>query len=259
MGGVVQLRGVRVGQGRAKIAASLCESELDALLDEADRLVAAGADIAEWRVDHLLEAHPAGPFEGVATALRSRLGQVPLLVTVRSAVEGGRVDLDDARYATTVAAALEGGDADAVDLEHRRGAVLPGLVADAREAGVRVVVSSHDLTGTPGPEQIAEHLAVMADAGGDVVKLAVTARGPDDVLALLQGTSAAAQRLSVPVVTMAMGPVGLVSRLCGEVFGSAVTFGALDAPSAPGQIGIARLREVVGLVHEHGTGTSAAR
>lgn len=258
MGGAAQLRGVTVGAGRAKIAASLCAASPPALLEEADRLVAAGADIAEWRVDHLLEADPKAPVGQVPAALRPRLGELPLIVTLRSAREGGRVELDDARYADAVTAALQHGGADAVDLELARADVLTGLVGAAREAGARVVVSHHDLTGTPSAEQIVDRLAAMVDVGADVAKVAVTAHGPDDLLVLLTATRTAAQRLPVPVVTMAMGPVGLVSRLCGEVFGSSITFGALDAPSAPGQIDIARLRDVVGLVHEYGTGGPAA-
>ncbi|WP_413451813.1 type I 3-dehydroquinate dehydratase [Georgenia phoenicis] len=250
MSGVVRLRDVAVGQGRVKIAASLSSADPEALVAEAGRVVAAGVDIAEWRADHLLAARPGADLAQPATALRAPLGATPLLLTVRSAEEGGAVVLDDGAYAAAVSQLLHGGAGDAVDLELARGTVLPGLVDRARQAGVRVLVSSHDVTGTPPAAEIADRLAAMAAAGGDIVKMAVTARGPLDVIALLEATWTAERELDVPVVTMAMGAPGLVSRLCGEVFGSAVTFGAVDRASAPGQIDVARLRGVVGLVHE---------
>jgi 3-dehydroquinate dehydratase-1 len=251
MSGVVRLRDVPVGEGRVKIAAPLCSPTPEGLLEEAGRVAAAGVDIAEWRADHLLAARPDAPLRELPGALRDRLGATPLLLTVRSAEEGGEVALDDAAYAAAVQALLDGGAGDAVDVELARGGVLPALVDRARETGARVLVSSHDFAGTPPAAEMADRLAAMAAAGADVVKIAVTARDSLDVIALLEATCTADRELDVPVVTMAMGPLGLVSRLCGEVFGSAVTFGAVDRASAPGQIDVARLQDVVGLVHEH--------
>ncbi|MCM3660439.1 type I 3-dehydroquinate dehydratase [Georgenia satyanarayanai] len=251
MSGVVRLRDVAVGEGRVKIAASLCSPTAEGLFEEAGRVTAAGVDIAEWRADHLLAARPDAPLRELPAAVRARLGAMPLLLTVRSAEEGGKVTLDDTAYATAVSALLDDGSGDAVDLELARGSVLAGLVDRARETGARVVVSSHDVTGTPPLAEMVDRLAAMAATGADVVKIAVTAQDPLDVIALLEATCTADRELDVPVVTMAMGPVGLVSRLCGEVFGSAVTFGSVDSASAPGQIDVGRLRDVVGLVHEH--------
>src|SRR5690554_6647767 len=244
MSGVVRLRDVPVGEGRVKVAAPLCAATPEDLLAEAGRVAAAGVDLAEWRADYLLAAHPDAPLTALPAALHGPLGAVPLLLTVRSADEGGQVELTDSEYATAVAALLQGGG-DAVDLELARLSVLPDLVDRAHDAGARVLVSSHDVTGTPPAAEIADRLAAMAAAGADIVKIAVTAHGP------LDATHIAHRELEVPVVTMAMGAAGLVSRLCGEVFGSAVTFGSVDSASAPGQIDVARLREVVGLVHEH--------
>lgn len=252
MSTVVQLRGVRVGAGRVKIAASLTSATPGDLASEAGRVVAAGADLAEWRADYLLAAHPDHPLDELPGRLRPHLGDLPLLATVRSDVEGGQVRLTDAQYAAHTAALLRAGDVDAIDLELARGPVLAELAAQAVDAGVRVVVSQHHVSDTPPAARIVEQLGRMAQAGADIVKIAVTARSPQDVLELLTATTRASAELPVPVVTMAMGPAGLVSRLCGEVFGSAVTFGAVDRASAPGQIDIGRLRDVVQIVHEHG-------
>lgn len=252
MSTVVRLRGVPVGEGRTKVAAPLVAEDAAGLVAEAGRVAAAGVDLAEWRADHALAAGTAPA--GLPSALRRRLGDVPLLLTVRSAEESGAVRLDDAGYAAAVTALLEPDGGDAVDLELARRAVLPDLLTQAHAAGLRVVLSAHDLTGTPPVPEIVDRLSAMAAAGADIAKVAVTAHGPRDVLALLEATAAARETLDLPVVTMAMGPVGLVSRLCGEVFGSAVTFGAVDRPSAPGQIDVRRLRDVVDLVHEHAGG-----
>ena len=41
----------------------------------------------------------------------------------------------------------------------------------------------------------------------------------------------------------------VISRLCGEVFGSSMTFGAAKKASAPGQMGVNDLNTVLGLLH----------
>ena len=52
-----------------------------------------------------------------------------------------------------------------------------------------------------------------------------------------------------PVVTMSMGEKGSLSRFSGEIFGSAITFGVVGKASAPGQIPIEELRELMSMFH----------
>ena len=52
-----------------------------------------------------------------------------------------------------------------------------------------------------------------------------------------------------PIITMSMAGTGVISRLAGEVFGSALTFGAAAKASAPGQMGVEDLKQVLTLLH----------
>ncbi|MFC4554639.1 type I 3-dehydroquinate dehydratase [Georgenia faecalis] len=246
----VMLRGVPVGGGPAKVAASLTSAASAELVAEAGRLVAAPVDVAEWRVDHFAQvADRAAVLEALA-AVREALGDVPLVATVRGAAEGGNVELGDDAWASLAADLVTSGHVDALDVEVARpSAVVAAAVASARAAGVAVLASSHDLTGTPPAEEILARLERMVALGADLAKVAVTAHRPADVLALLAATAGAAERLDRPVITMAMGPLGVVTRIGGEAFGSSLTFGALDRASAPGQVPVAELRAAVDLIH----------
>ena len=51
-----------------------------------------------------------------------------------------------------------------------------------------------------------------------------------------------------PYITMSMGKLGLVSRISGELTGSAVTFGSASAASAPGQLPVGELRTILSLL-----------
>ena len=46
-----------------------------------------------------------------------------------------------------------------------------------------------------------------------------------------------------------MGPLGVMTRVCGEAFGSCLTFGTAGQVSAPGQIDARRLRTVLEIIH----------
>jgi 3-dehydroquinate dehydratase-1 len=82
--------------------------------------------------------------------------------------------------------------------------------------------------------------------GADVAKLAVMPRSPSDVLRLLDTTLQANAALRIPLITMSMGSLGAVSRVCGWQYGSSVTFAVGHQVSAPGQIPIAALRGAIG-------------
>ena len=52
-----------------------------------------------------------------------------------------------------------------------------------------------------------------------------------------------------PVITMSMGALGAVSRLAGETFGSAMTFANPGQASAPGQVSLNIVNEVLDALH----------
>ena len=58
------------------------------------------------------------------------------------------------------------------------------------------------------------------------------------------------QECEKPLVSMAMGSIGSISRISRENFGSGITFGTVGAASAPGQIDVEELRTVLGIIHK---------
>ena len=128
---------------------------------------------------------------------------------------------------------------------------LSALKADciewqAHKAGVTVVCSSHDFHKTPSRTEMVTRLTAMQQAGADLPKLAVMPNSPSDVLELLAATAEMAeQHPETPVITMSMGALGAVSRLCGETFGSAMTFANPGQASAPGQVALDVVNEVL--------------
>jgi len=73
----------------------------------------------------------------------------------------------------------------------------------------------------------------------------------EDVLTLLSATNEMFKKYADrPIVTMSMGPLGVISRMSGEIFGSSMTFGAVGQVSAPGQIPVEQLATALDILHQ---------
>ena len=146
---------------------------------------------------------------------------------------------------------MQSGYADLIDVEVITGdEIVKQIIESAHAAGVKVVASNHDFFKTPDKDEIVSRLRKMQDLGADIPKIAVMPQNRKDVLTLLAATEEMSGTYADrPIITMSMAGTGVISRLCGEVFGSALTFGAAKKASAPGQMGVNDLSTVLGLLH----------
>lgn len=231
-------------QGPPKICVPLTSSSLPALLEELALAQSLPADLLEWRADC---------FDGGWNAALPRLAQaakLPLLCTVRTAGEGGNARLDPEEYEEAVRELLDTGGFRLIDIELACGGErVARLVKQARERGVLTVVSKHYFTKTPTVPQMLDLLTEMKALGADLPKLAVMPNSPLDVLALMEASVKARERLG-PVITMSMGGLGKLSRVAGSLTGSCLTFGAGENASAPGQIPAGALRAALELLDQ---------
>lgn len=245
----VVVRGVVLGTGRPKIIVPLTARTRAELTAQGRDAVAAAPDLIEWRVDHLLAggADPAAVVDA-GRELVAVLDGLPLLVTLRTAAEGGEHALTDQEYFACYQELLAASVGDLVDVEIMRD-VAAETIAAAHAASIPVVASNHDFDATPPRQELVRRLLLMAERGADVVKIAVMPQGPGDVLALLEATWEVRQEVAQPVITMSMAAAGVLSRVGGGVFGSAATFATVGAASAPGQVDVTTLRTVLNVVH----------
>ena len=270
--------------GLPAVAVSLTGPSLAQARTQARSAIDAGADVLELRVDLLEEAGalaaPA-PLDAATAAaqvleclrgLREAIDTTdgadagsPVLLTCRTAAEGGRAQLDDTAYGSLLRSVLDGltdwapeRRPAAIDIEVQRGC-LPQVCAQAHALSIDVVASFHDFEATPADEALEEVLARMAREGADLAKIAVWPTSADDLARLLgvcaRATAGAGERsgLGVPVAAMSMGALGAVSRVA-PAFGSALTFAVVPdeqgqaRASAPGQLPIQDVRRCLELL-----------
>ena len=234
--------------GRPCIIVPLTSSSPERLVEEASALASLPVDVAEWRVDMFCGS--SGVDEKTVTAALASLRKVlsvPLLATFRTTDEGGCCPMGDGEYEALCASLSESGLIDLLDVEaFFRSGRAKDIIARAHAAGVGVVASSHDFQATPPKDEMVRRLLYMQDElDADILKIAVMPRSRADVLALLSATEEASRLAKRPVITMSMGPLGVISRVCGQFFGSAATFGAAEKASAPGQMDVFSLDMVL--------------
>lgn len=239
----VQVRHVDIGVGAPKVIVSIMAAEEEAALARAKRIVSAGADICEWRVDQLGDLTRAS---SILPRLRACLGEMPLLATVRGRAEGGTAELAATELVDLTKQLCTSGQVDLIDVEVDHAGAVEAIQV-AKNSGVPVVGSRHILDGCPGRAEMAQLFSAMADLGVDICKLAVQPRTALDVANLLAACAQVSTQLPQPLIAIAMGELGKVSRAAGHIFGSAATFASLDQEaSAPGQLAIADLRRIIG-------------
>ena len=266
----VSLTGPTAAHARAQArhaidaGADVLELRVD-LLEEVDALVAFTEAPGEAATDSMVVATAAAQVLECLRRMTDVIDATPLLLTCRTAAEGGRARLDDSGYSALLRSVLDelagwepGRRPSAVDVEVQRGCLLQ-VSEQAHGLGIDVVASFHDFKATPVDDVLEDVLSRMASEGADLAKIAVWPTGADDVARLLGMCARAAAApgegtgLGLPVAAMSMGALGAVSRVA-PVFGSALTFAVVPdeqgetQASAPGQLPIQDVRRCLELL-----------
>ncbi|MGL5387233.1 MAG: type I 3-dehydroquinate dehydratase [Serratia sp. (in: enterobacteria)] len=247
----ITVKNIVFGEGAPKIIVSLMAKDIPGVIAEAQDYRHADFDILEWRVDHFADVATLSNVIAAARQIKAIIADKPLLFTFRSAQEGGEQALPPQAYIALNLALVDSGLVDMIDLELYTGDdLVRDAVAHAHANNVKVIMSNHDFHQTPPQAEIVKRLCKMQELGADIPKIALMPQSNGDVLTLLAATlEMHEQHAHGPIITMSMAKTGIISRLAGETFGSAATFGAVKKASAPGQISVTDLRAILNILH----------
>ena len=217
--------------GKVRICVPIAYETEKEILEESVRIGKSSvADIAEWRIDWYQDVFQPRKRNALSRKIRENLQGKPLLVTFRSRREGGERDITPEAYQTLLDEVIESNMADLIDVELSQGmACVQELIKHAHQMGIGVIVSQHDFKKTPEASNLITTMEQMAGYGADVCKIAVMPQSLAETL----------------LITMSMGRTGCVSRLCGGLFGSVMSFGSMGKASAPGQVSAKELSDVL--------------
>lgn len=251
MGGSITVKDTVIGEGIPAVCVPLTSVTLLQLMTEAREAAAAAPDLVEWRADLFGGIFCTREVEEALKNLCDLCGDVPLIFTVRTEKEGGELKISPEDYVGILKKAAATGLPSLIDVEvlqldiHQQREVADAI----HRAGMWMIGSSHHFGCTPSQEEMKEIFRREEEAGADLLKLAVMPQDYGDLARLLAVTAQMRDGCERPVITMSMGEMGSASRFCGEIFGSAVTFATVGKASAPGQLPIEELRQLLAVFH----------
>jgi 3-dehydroquinate dehydratase I len=247
----VTVRNTVIGGAQPLVCLPLVAKDRKALLGQAKELVVLRPDLLEWRIDAFDQVTEVTECLEALRELRREIGDIPLIFTCRIDREGGFKAIPEEKRLELITRLMATGQLDLVDVELCSGAdFLAAVRVAAKTSGCKLIFSHHNFQATPDEAFIIAKLLEGQTAGADITKLAVMPKSYADVLTLLSATNKARNgAVTIPIVSMAMGAEGLITRLAGGLFGSDITFAIGSKASAPGQIPIGQLRTGMELLY----------
>ncbi|MCY1568759.1 type I 3-dehydroquinate dehydratase [Staphylococcus pettenkoferi] len=203
-------------------------------------------DIVELRIDQWPE-FDVEVYKRIIETLRDVVPGKEILVTYRTSHQGGKGNASETEYGQIIRAIAKQ-QPNYIDIEfdeHASPQDVQALVNEAHNQRVKVIISHHNFTETPNLETLRFLYYKMHQCGGDMLKVAVMPRTPEDVLTLMSAMHQTSTTVSEQVIGIAMGDLGKVSRLATGVFGGSISYGCLEAPQAPGQVQVKDLRRAL--------------
>lgn len=236
-----------LGDKGTKICVPIVGTTMKEILDATAVACNTPCHVVELRIDYYERAHSIDSIIELLMLIKPQLKGRALLFTWRTKGEGGEKSISTKDYFTMLERLIPTGLVDAIDIElfFDQDRMLK-TIEFAKVHGVTIVMSNHDFHGTPSHEVIVNRLIQMKKFLADVPKMAVMPHTTGDVLTLLEATAEVkALYPSDPIITMAMGPLGAVTRAAGALFGNAMTFASAGKASAPGQINVHELKRIL--------------
>lgn len=241
----------KIGNGKPLICVPVAEQREEDIFDAAKKAALSNADMLEWRMDYFEKVMVWEETRQVLSELSGICKDIIMLCTFRSRQQGGERDITQEDYRGLLLQVAESGYADIIDVEIRQLSDAEDVIWHMHSHPVLVLASQHYFTHTPEQKEMEMELVGMKESGADIAKLAVMPMENTDVLRLLEATAKAKKDYpDYPFVTMAMGGMGVISRLGGQIFGSCITFATIGKASAPGQLPLEDVSRILEKISE---------
>lgn len=225
-----------------KICVPLTGENPNKVIEQLNIAVDANPDILELRGDYA----SISDVESIIKMPSLKNLDIPLIFTWRTENEGGHY-IAQQNYLDLAHKVIDSGIASYIDVENSQSSPnKEAIITYAQKNNVGVILSYHNFSDTPDRNQLLGILKDMRSFSPTAVKIATTANSPRDTLCIFDVTLAHNTAYpEIPIISMAMGEYGTISRVGGHIFGSCLTFATVGQSSAPGQLPIDKVREVL--------------
>ncbi|MDE6024376.1 MAG: type I 3-dehydroquinate dehydratase [Lachnospiraceae bacterium] len=247
----INIKGICIGSGCPKICVPFMGATIEDYESNADELHSSSAnafvDIVEIRADYFKSLNNMNELNTLMKKMNETLADKVILFTIRSESEGGqKLDFGTPPIKDIISYVIENKLADIVDVELNQGdKVFEYLTELAKKNDVKIVASYHNFHETPSNGEIRNKLIKMQNCGADIAKIAVMPNNIHDVFTLMDAAATVKESGKTPIIAISMGGRGALSRVAGELYGSDVTFASMGESSAPGQLPVTQLKNIM--------------
>ncbi len=193
-----------------------------------------GADIIELRIDMFSDIS-IPHIKNIFIKAKERFN-APIIATCRAKQEGGAIDLSEDKRAEIISAVIT--ITDSIDIE-MHSVIAEKIINKAKENNKTSIVSYHNFSETPPLSKLSDLFNKGNGMDADIVKIAVMPNSPEDLRVITEFTLRYHDR---EIITIAMGDIGMASRIYLPMIGSLFTFASLEAETAPGQLHIKEIK-----------------
>lgn len=207
-------------------------NDSDALNIDSTTLTA--ADIIELRVDMFEDTGHRYVIE-IFKIVKDKFKK-PIIATIRDVGEGGFKQIIDrlSLYEAIIPFS------DMIDVEINA-EIFKNAKRLCENSKTTLIGSYHNFDKTPDDDFLEDVFMKARALEADIIKIAVMPGCKEDMLRLIEFTL---RHKGDKIITMAMGDIGLPTRILNPVIGSIITYGYINSPSAPGQLSIREIDRI---------------
>lgn len=243
-----------IGQGRPKIVASIIAYDEEEFRKKVILAEKSPCDLIELRADSMAMRRYKNP-ENIKNLVNmvKTVTEKPIILTIRSMDEGGMANIDRKSYYILLRDIIECFDMEEIkpeliDIEvfdkdyGARVDMMEFMISLAHDAGMKVIVSNHDVYKTPSVYDMVKRIRILDKFGADILKGAYMTESDEDVENVVAANNILGEEIEKPYVMIAMGTKGQRTRTghkigIGSCRGDAITFACLgDEAAAKGQM-----------------------
>ncbi|TLG81401.1 type I 3-dehydroquinate dehydratase [Vagococcus zengguangii] len=216
----------------------------DDILQQLPQIVDVRPDLIEWRIDYYENYQVIKEVAELLSDIRLQWGNRPLLLTLRTKNEGGQAEISPEDYLSLLIQYVTQLDLDLLDIEMMSVTDASELKAVLKNKNTTPVISYHNFYETLTEGATINLLKQMkTDYPDAIYKCAQMPKTFEEVLMIMAvGKKIGSKQ---PLIMVAMGELGKITRVLTKSMNNLVTFASVTQSSAPGQLEIHILRDLM--------------
>ncbi len=230
-----------------KIIASIVETN-DTSIIKSIQEMNGNYDMIELRLDYYEYLDDDSKLISLLQNINRIIKDKQLLVTIRTHNEGGVVMITPKQYRHIYKLIIP--YVSLIDIEYSSFDIMQPLIPLIQHHGVKIIGSIHDYTSFFSYKKIVYMVQKIDKLPVDIIKIAIMPTCMKDIDILFQVGKEIVLYTKKPIAFMAMGKLGMVTRIAGELMNTSFVFGKTKNEAAPGQIPIEDLNYLLNIIHQ---------